>query len=109
MTYLLWAVFLVLQNASFTWVSRARNSGSDWYHASAAVFSNGFWFVSMFITFSIFDSIMESGDWVLGVEVGLLYIAATVTGSVAAGKFLRAYVERGKLRVGAYGVKEGGG
>jgi len=46
---LLWFLLLVIQNAAFTWVSRARNSGSYGYHAIAAVFSNGIWFVSQFI------------------------------------------------------------
>ncbi len=34
---------VLLQNASFTLVSRARNSSSLLYHAIAAVFSNGIW------------------------------------------------------------------
>lgn len=33
----------VLQNASFTLVSRARNSNSLKYHAFASVLSNGIW------------------------------------------------------------------
>lgn len=33
----------LVQNASFTVVSRARNSGSIAYHAIASVFSNGIW------------------------------------------------------------------
>jgi hypothetical protein len=41
MNLILWFLLLVLQNAAFTWVSRARNSGSIGYHAIAAVFSNG--------------------------------------------------------------------
>jgi putative flippase GtrA len=34
---------VVLQNASFTLVSRARNSNSYLYHALASVLSNGIW------------------------------------------------------------------
>lgn len=34
---------VVLQNASFTLVSRARNSKSLWYHGIASVLSNGIW------------------------------------------------------------------
>lgn len=33
----------ILQNASFTLVSRARNSNSVMYHAIASVLSNGIW------------------------------------------------------------------
>ena len=39
MSWVLWAVMLLIQNATFTWVSRARNSKSLGYHAVAAVFS----------------------------------------------------------------------
>ena len=100
--YALWAVLLLAQNASFTWVSRARNSGSDWYHAIAAVFSNGIWFGAYFITFDQVWQVLKSGNVWHGIAVGIMYVACTVTGSVAMGKFLRAKVERGKLRVGAY-------
>lgn len=104
--YFLWALLLVVQNASFTWVSRARNSGSDWYHAVAAVFSNGIWFSATFITFERVTAVLRTGDWRLGVLIGLVYVAATVTGSVAAGAFLRRYVEKGKRRVGHYATKD---
>jgi hypothetical protein len=102
MIWLTWIALLILQNAAFTWVSRARNSGSDWYHALAAVFSNGIWFAAFFITFDLIDQVVESGDVKLGIITGLVYIAATVTGSVTMGKFLRKFVERGKRRVGHY-------
>ncbi len=98
----LWALLLVVQNASFTWVSRARNSGSDWYHAFAAVFSNGVWFAAFFFTFEGITQIRDSGNLTLAVVLGLIYVVATVTGSVSAGMFLRTYVERGKRKVGHY-------
>jgi hypothetical protein len=103
MLYLIgWALLLVAQNASFTWVSRARNSGSDWYHAFAAVFSNGIWFAATFITFERVWTVLKTGDWRLGILIGAVYVAATVTGSVSAGMFLRKYVEKGKRKVGHY-------
>jgi len=86
MTYFVWAVLLVLQNAAFTMTSRARNSGSDAYHALAAVFSNGFWILNIIA----------------------IYVAATVFGSVFMAKLLRRYVERGNRRVGVYNEGEGG-
>ncbi len=49
MTTYYWFILLIVQNAAFTLVSRARNSGSYSYHALAAVFSNGIWFASQFI------------------------------------------------------------
>jgi hypothetical protein len=99
---LLWALLLVAQNASFTWVSRARNSGSDWYHGFAAVFSNGIWFAATFITFERVWTVLKTGNVGLGILIGAIYVAATVTGSVSAGMFLRKYVEKGKRKVGHY-------
>ncbi len=98
----LWAFLLVAQNACFTWTSRARNSGSDWYHALAAVFSNGVWFAAFFYTFAGIEIIRETGDTLTAVGLGALYIVATVVGSVTSGWFLRTYVEKGKRRVGHY-------
>lgn len=102
MIWLGWVVLLILQNAAFTWVSRARNSGSDWYHAAASVFSNGIWFAAFFITFDLIDQVIASGSVKLGIVTGLVYVGATVTGSVTAGKFLRTFVEKGKRKVGHY-------
>lgn len=110
MIYALWAVFLLFQNASFTMVSRARNSGNDLYHGIAAVFSNGIWFITFAFTFQILDRIWEqvrNGSWTFAVAMGLLYIACTVTGSVLSAKFLRKFVEKGNRKVGAYNKGEG--
>ncbi|MEE8607941.1 MAG: hypothetical protein V3S55_10060 [Nitrospiraceae bacterium] len=97
-----WALLLIAQNASFTIVSRARNSGSDWYHAVAAVFSNGIWFVSNgIIIFNVTDVIdrTQPAEFVLLLAV---YIICTVFGSVVAGKFARTVMEKGNRRVGHY-------
>lgn len=106
MIYLAWAVLLVFQNAAFTWVSRARNSGSDWYHAFAAVFSNGIWFAATFITFERVWTVLKTGDVRLGFMIGAIYVAATVLGSVSMGMFLRRFVETGKRKVGHYEEQE---
>jgi hypothetical protein len=61
--------FLVLlQNASFTLVSRARNSKSLAYHAGAAVLSNGIWLLV------IRQVIMNYQTWYLMVT----YLVASV-------------------------------
>lgn len=104
-TVTLWAALLLLQNASFTWVSRARNGGNDWYHAKAAVFSNGIWFAAQFVTFGFFTQVIESRSVQMGVGLGLIYVGCTVFGSVFAGKFLRTYIEKGDKRVGHYADK----
>jgi hypothetical protein len=66
--YAAWAVFLLLQNASFTFVSRARNSGSYALHAVAAVASNGVWIASQFVSLGIIiDAIKQ---WVVAAGGG---------------------------------------
>jgi len=103
-----WWFLLLLQNASFTAVSRARNSGSDWYHAIASVFSNGIWFVSQTIIVFSFLEVIKNTDWIGWLVMAGVYISATVTGSVTMGKLLRRFVEKGNRRVGHYSKGEGG-
>jgi len=100
-----WGLILIAQNAMFTWVSRARNSGSDWYHAVAAVFSNGVWFLAFYFTFGFLNQIHTTNSVLFAVLVGGTYIACTVTGSVMGGKLLRKYFERGNRRAG-HGANE---
>ena len=57
---------VVLQNASFTLVSRARNSSSLMYHTIASVLSNGVWLLVNF------DSL----------DMMLTYLVGSVVGSV---------------------------
>lgn len=104
MSLWIWAALLVLQNATFTWVSRARNSGSDGYHALAAVFSNAIWFSATFGTIGI---VQGAESWMAKAGLLVIYTSTTVAGSVGAGAFLRRYIERGSRRVGHYGQKEG--
>lgn len=106
MQFLLWMLTLVVQNMSFTWVSRARNSGSDLYHGIAAVFSNGVWFLAFFTTFEYLDRIHETGNVWLAVGVAVAYIMSTVTGSVFGGKLVRRFFERGDRKVGHYQENE---
>ncbi len=100
MSWLLWGVLLLAQNASFTWVSRARNSGSLGYHALASVASNGVWIAGQFV---IFDQFMQvrAGGWSDITAVCLFYTLFTVLGSVGMHHILQTYVESGKRKVGA--------
>lgn len=94
-----WFFLLAVQNATFTLVSRARNSGSYGFHALAAVFSNGVWFASQFI---LIGMVARPGMGVFeAVELGAVYVAATVTGSVAMHWFSVKFLEIGKRKVGA--------
>lgn len=86
---------------SFTWISRARNSGSYAYHAVAATFSNGLWFITQFILIDNFVQIAKNSDWRFGITLGLTYVAGTVSGSVFMHYLSVEYLERGKRIVGA--------
>lgn len=99
--WLIWGVFLTLQNASFTLVSRARNSGSLSYHALAAVGSNGIWFVSQLFLFDQMLTILKTGNWLHALTVGLFYTTCTIVGSVGMHWLALRKIEKGKLKVGA--------
>lgn len=99
MNLFLWFLLLVVQNAAFTWVSRARNSGSYGYHAIAAVFSNGVWFGSQFI---LIGMVARPGiPFSEAALMGAVYIAGTVIGSVLMHWISVRFLERGKRKVGA--------
>jgi hypothetical protein len=84
---------------AFTWVSRARNSGSLLYHGFAAVFSNGIWFVTnLYLIGMVARHDMEIPHLIL---LGTVYISATVTGSVLMHWVSMTYLEKGKRKVGS--------
>lgn len=94
-----WFLLLVFQTAMFTWVSRARNSGSIAYHGIASVFSNGTFFVSQFILIGI--AATPGMGFAEAVPLGLVYIGGTVTGAVLMHWIALRFLERGKRKVGA--------
>lgn len=73
MSYVWLFLVTILQNASFTLVSRARNSDSLIFHAIASIFSNGIWFI---VVRQVTKT--DPNTWLLGI----VYVAGTVTGSV---------------------------
>jgi putative flippase GtrA len=81
----------VLQNASFTLVSRARNSGSVGFHAIAAVLSNGIWLLVIRQVVTNLDSL----------SMMLAYLAGSVTGSVLMHVVSMRWLEMGRRKVGA--------
>jgi hypothetical protein len=100
-TWIIWAVILILQNAAFTLVSRARNSGSMSRHVGAALLSNGVWFLSQGIIFTKLYKIMTGEyGWQQAVLTGLFYTTFTIVGSVAA-HYIALRTEKGKSAVGA--------
>lgn len=96
MNWLGWGVLLLLQNGSFTWVSRARNSGSVLYNGIASVFSNGIWMLGQSI---IVVNIAQAKAplW----KMVLFYAALCTVGSVVSHWVLMKYVEKGKRKVGS--------
>ena len=99
--YVLWAVFLLIQNASFTFVSRARNSGSYALHGIAALCSNGVWFAANFVSLGIVIDLLKNGSWSERLFAGAFYTIFTVSGSLAMHWVSVNYIEKGKRRVGA--------
>ena len=76
----------VLQNASFTLVSRARNSNSITYHTIASVLSNGIWLLV------IRNVVTNFGNTILMIT----YLIGSVIGSVAMHYFAMKYFEKPK-------------
>ncbi len=60
----------ILQNASFTMVSRARNSTSIWFHGIASVFSNGIWLLVIRNVVNNFDNWQIMVSYVVGATIG---------------------------------------
>lgn len=99
--WLTWAIILVAQNFSFTFVSRARNSGSIRRHIIAALLSNGVWFVSQALIFSQLYKIMTGEYGIMAaVGTGLFYTAFTILGSAVA-HWVALHTESGMTSVGA--------
>jgi hypothetical protein len=99
--WLLWGAILLLQNYSFTFVSRARNSGSLGRHVKAAILSNGVWFVSQIFAVKAFmDIITGHYGWGMAIFAAAFYTSFTVGGSVAA-HYIALATEKGKAAVGA--------
>ena len=97
----LWAIILIAQNFAFTFVSRARNSGSIGLHAVAALFSNGIWFAQFGFAISAFMSILTGKyGWKMAIFSGLYYTAFTVSGSLLA-HYYALKTEKGHKAVGA--------
>lgn len=101
MSWIVWAIALVCQNASFTMVSRARNSGSVKYHALAAVLSNGIYFLVLAVAVDKINAARASHSWPLFLGTAAWYTAWTVVGGVTMHSFLLRYVEKGARRVGS--------
>lgn len=100
-TWVLWGMFLILQNAAFTFVSRARNSGSYGLHIVAALCSNGVWIIGQFVSLALIIETIRVGTMFDKTRVVAFYTVATVIGSVVMHWIGKNYIETGKRKVGA--------
>lgn len=76
----------ILQNASFTLVSRARNSNSILYHTVASVLSNGIWLLV------IRNVVTNFGNTTLMIT----YLIGSVIGSISMHYIAMKYFEKPK-------------
>src|SRR5208282_1023250 len=99
-SWLVWATILFLQNISFTYVSRARSSGSLFRHLKASVFSNGIWIFSQIIMLGVmFDNLTGKHGVAMQLSSAGVYTLACVSGSIFA-HWLAMKTEKGKDAVG---------
>lgn len=77
----------ILQNASFTLVSRARNSNSIRYHAIASVLLNGIWLLV------IRHVVINFNNW----QLMITYVIGSVTGSILMHFIAMRYFENKKI------------
>lgn len=75
---------VILQNASFTLVSRARNSNSLLYHTIASVLSNGIWLLV------IRQVVLNLDNWILMIT----YLIGAVIGSISMHYIAMKYFEK---------------
>ncbi len=80
---------VILQNASFTLVSRARNSSSLLYHGIASVLSNGIWLLVIREVVTNFDR------W----ELMVTYLVGSVIGSLGMHHIAMKYFEKPKVKI----------
>jgi hypothetical protein len=65
-------LLVILQNASFTLVSRARNSKSLMYHGIASILSNGIWLLVIRQVVTNFDKPILMWTYLVGSVIGSL-------------------------------------
>jgi hypothetical protein len=97
--WLLWATALFLQQFTFLFSSRAKNSGSLLYSLIAGIGSHSTWF---FANLFFVKSIMEFNDSPLSIQIGVcvFYVSFCSAGTQIAMRIARR-IERGKMKIGA--------
>ena len=104
--WLIWGVMLMATSGSGTLASRARNTPSYAYHALAAVFSHGTYYVSALIGVDVMVEVIHTHDVGLALRGFIVYAGASTFGSVLSHFIAMHYFEKGSRRVGApYGER----
>jgi hypothetical protein len=93
--FLTWGALLVLQSATHTASSRAKNSDSLLYSGIAGAFSHGVWFASQF--FIVKNLMAADGDYVRFALVGFFYITLATAGTVGSHAWLIRFERRNGL------------
>ena len=89
MSYIWLFLVTILQNASFTLVSRARNSNSILYHTIASVLSNGIWLLVIRNVVTNFDN----------TTLMITYLIGSVIGSISMHYIAMKYFEKPKNKI----------
>ena len=98
--WLIWACILYLQQSTFLFSSRAKNSGSLRYSALAGIGSHGSWFfANLYFVRTIFQ--FKDAPFTTQLLVCLFYMTFTIAGTVSAQWVALKWGERGSMRVGA--------
>ena len=110
---LLLSMLAFIQNMTFTWASRSRNSGSPKHHRYAAWGSNGVWLLTNLTALSMILDPLKAGDFLQALPYMIVYTISTTEGSVFMMKILlgtvnvpvlsRLLVEKDNRKVGADG------
>jgi hypothetical protein len=100
--WIIWALVLAITSGSGTLASRARNTPSYTYHALAALFSHGTFFVSNLIGVDVLVEVIRTRDPKLALTGFLVYAGASTFGSIASHFVAMHFFETGNRRVGAY-------
>jgi hypothetical protein len=98
MSWVIWAVVLLVQNFSSGLMTRARMTSSLRYSGLASVFSNATWFVAQFIAIDKITKLLESKAWWAVVGTAIFYVTFTVLGSLIAHHLSMKYFERRFVR-----------
>ena len=84
MSWVIWGILLLAQNAAFVANSRARNSDNLWYHAITVWFSNGVFIISQFFTVDKITDVLRSDtvDYARATIVVVFYCVLTAIGGL---------------------------